>query len=207
MRINFLARLFRADMATVACPTDCTTAELPSVAFEDCNPGIFASEIQTIYIGAEDATNFTTVTSAIQWTDRIANDGVPPAGSAVIAHNLLRELTVIGDVPAPTATTKDISGGRTITTENKYICNFTIDDVSDLNWQFGQKIQCGKGAYPCKVWLVTKSGHVIGGKTGIVGKLKLDHILPRGADGIMTLEGVLTFITTIFPNRDLFPLA
>lgn len=196
-----------AAMATITCPTDCAVSNLPAISFNDCNPQVLSSELYNLYVGREDAVAFTDVTSATEWNDRVSINTTPPVGSAVVAANLLRPLTVIGDIPAPAKTTRQISGGREVVTEIKYTINFEIDDVSDANWQFGQTIQCGKGAYPVKVWPVTKSGHVIGGNAGIVGKMSIDHILDRGADGIMRLVGTVTFLSTTFPNRDVFPLA
>jgi hypothetical protein len=195
------------DMTNVACPADCSVANLPAINFEDCNPQILASEIQALYVARKDAIDFTSVILASEWNDRISKDNTVPVGSAAAVKDLIRKLTVIGDIPAPAVTTKQISGGREIVTETKYTINFEIDDVSNENWQFAQTVQCGKGAFPVKMWPVTKSNHVLGSKTGIQGKMKIDHILPRGADGIMTLQGTVTFITTTFPNRDVFPLA
>jgi len=194
-------------MSTITCPSDCAVANLPVVGFDDCAPKIFSSEIQALYVGREDAVAFTDVTAAIGWTDRISETNTPPGASTVLPANLLRPLTVIGDIPAPAKTTRQISGGREVTTEVKYTLNFEVDDVTDENWQFAQTIQCGKGSYPVKIWPVTKSNHVLGGNAGISGKMSIDHILDRGADGIMRLVGTVTFITTTFPNRDVFPLA
>lgn len=196
-----------AKMTDITCPEDCDIADIPAVSFEDCNPSIFSSELQEMYVGRSDAVDFDDVTAAEQWTARVSQDGTVPEGSTYAVKDLLRKLTIIGDIPAPQKTTRQISGGREVVTEVKYVVNFEIDDVTDENWQFAQKVQCGKGAYPVKAWPVSKSGHVLGGDSGISGKMAIDHILDRGADGIMRLVGTLTFTTTSFPNRDEFPLA
>lgn len=196
-----------AAMVDIVCATDCSTSNLPIINFQDCNPAIFSSEIYDIFFGRKDAISFTDITSATEWNDRISVNNTPPVGSTVAVKDLLRRVKVIGDVPAPTTTKKAISGGREVTTEVKYLVNFEIDDMSDANWQFIQSIQCGKGVYPVKAWLHTKSNHVIGGNPGISGTVEINHILDRGADGIQRGVGVLTFKTTIFPNRDVFPLA
>jgi hypothetical protein len=194
-------------MSTITCPTDCSLENLPVVAFDDCAPKVLSSEIQALYIGRKHAIAFTDVTLALEWTDRISNSLVPPVGSTVDVKDLLRPLTVIGDMAAPNSTTREISGNRTVVTKKTYTLNFEIDDVTDANWQFAQKIQCGKGSYPLRVWAISKSGHVIGGNAGILGKMNIDHILDRGADGIMRLVGTVSFDADIFPNRDAFPLA
>jgi hypothetical protein len=119
---------------------------------------------------------------------------------------LLKPLTIIGDMPAPARTTRAISGGRTITTKTTYTLNFEIDDMSVENYTFGQKVQCGKGAYPVKVWPVTASGRVLGGNAGITAKMTIDHIFDRGDDGIIRMVGTLVFDQDIAPNIDTFPL-
>lgn len=194
-------------MPTITCPANCTTNNLPIINFQACNPQILSSELQELFLGRPDAVAFSDITSATAWNDRISVNNTPPVGSTVVAKDLLRRLTIIGDVPAPTSTKKQISGGREITTETKYAVNVEIDDLSDENWQFVQTLQCGKGAFPAKAWLVTKSGHVIGGNAGIDVTIDINFILDRGADGIQRAVGVLTFVATIFPNRDVFPLA
>jgi hypothetical protein len=190
----------------IVCAADCATENLPVVAFEDCAPKILGSEFQRLYVGRKDAAAFSDITSAVGWTDRISETNTPPGSSTVTAPNLLRQLTIIGDMPAPSPTTRAISGGRTIRTKNTYTLNFEMDDVSDENYAFAQKIQCGKGAYPVKVWPVTKSGKVLGGNAGIVGKMSIDHIFDRGDDGIIRLVGTVTFDADIAPNMDTFPL-
>jgi hypothetical protein len=194
-------------MPEIICPTDCAVANLPVINFESCNPQILGSEIQAIFVGRQDAIDFLSIISATEWNDRISETNVPPALSTVAVKDLLRKLVVIGDIPAPEQTSREISGGRTVVTRNRFTINFEIDDASDENWQFVQTVECGKGAYPVKAWPVTKSLHVIGGNNGIEGTMKIDPILDRGADGIQRFVGTITFDKSSFPNRDVFPIS
>jgi hypothetical protein len=191
----------------ITCPSDCAVVNLPVVSFADCAPKILSSEFQRLYVGRPDAVAFSDVQSAVAWNDRISSTATPPSGSTVVAKDLLRPLVVIGDMPAPTPTTRQISGGRTVTTQNQYVLNFEVDDVSDSNYAFFQAVQCGKGAYPVKVWPVTKSLKVLGGNAGISGKMAVSHIFDRGDDGIIRVVGTVTFNQDIAPNMDAWPLS
>ncbi len=190
----------------VVCATDCAAENLPVIAHDDCAPKILASEFQLLYLGRKDAISFTDITSATEWNDRISETNTAPGTSTVAVKDLLRPLTIIGDMPAPARTTRQISGRREITTRTRYTLNFEIDDISLENYTFGQKIQCGKGAYPVKAWPVTASGKVFGGNAGISAKMTIDHIFDRGDDGIIRMVGTLVFDQDIAPNMDTYPL-
>lgn len=196
-----------AVMSTITCPSDCAVTNLPVINFQDCNPQILSSELQELILGRSDAISFTDASAATEWNDRISSNNTPPGSSTAAVKDLLRRLKIIGDIPAPTETTRAISGGRTAVTGKVYTMNIEIDDMSNENWQFCQTVQCSKAGLKVKAWPITKSGHFLGGNTGISATLKINHLLDRGEDGIMRAVGTLEFKTFVFPNRDVFPLA
>ena len=181
-------------MSNPLCPTDCDQA-LGTVLFDDCAPNINPSEIQRLFVSKGNAAAFNNWTQAQEWTDRIAQSGS--------TANAIRELTVIGDKPAPSPVTKDISGGRKYTVGKDHTLNFTVDDVSDENYEFMRSTECG-GKY--RLWYETKGGYLYGGKEGIKVSIVMDDVLNRGADEIETLNGVVTWRNKFSPERVKSPI-
>ena len=146
-------------MSNPLCPTDCDQA-LGTVLFDDCAPNINPSEIQRLFVSKGNAEPFTDWKQASEWTTRIAQTGTNA--------DAIRELTVIGDKPAASPITKDISGGRKYTVGKDHTLNFTVDDVSDENYEFMRSTECG-GKY--RLWYETKGGYIYGGNDGIIGTI------------------------------------
>lgn len=181
-------------MANPLCPTDCTTA-LGEVLFSDCAPNINSSEIKRVFLAKGNASPFSDWTTATEWTTRLAESGTDA--------NAIRPLTVIGDKPAPANVTKDISNGRKHVVGKDHTLNFTVDDVSDENYEFMRATECG-GKY--RLWYETKGGYLYGGNEGIKCTVVMDDILNRGVDEIETLGGVATWRNKFSPERAKSPI-
>ena len=176
------------------CPTDCT-AQLPKTKSSKCAPVINLSEIKRILIGKANIQPFTDWTSATEWIERISEDAV--------TQNAIRPLTVIGDKPAGTPVTKDISNGRKYTIGKDHTVNVTVDDVSDENYEFMRSSECG-GNY--KMWFETMGGKLYGGNEGIDVFLDLNDVLGAGKDEIEKLVGTATWRAKFHPERVASPI-
>ena len=181
-------------MANPLCPNDCDQP-LAEVEFDDCAPEINLSEIKRVFISKGSAAAFNNWAQAQEWTERISQNGTEP--------NAIRELTVIGDMPAGSGVSKDISNGRKYVVGKDHTLNFTVDDVSDENYEFMRATECG-GKY--RLWYETKGGYLYGGNEGILASLVMDDVLNRGTDEIETLNGVLTWRKKFSPERTKSPI-
>ena len=81
--------------------------------------------------------------------------------------------------------------------------NFTIDDVSEENYEFMRSTECG-GKY--RLWYETKGGYMYGGNDGIKVSIVMDDVLNRGVDEIETLNGVVTWRNKFSPERVKSPI-
>lgn len=177
-------------MAEIICPTDCST-DLPVVSFDDCNPEARLSEITKIYIARPDAVAFTDVALATEWAKRLSETATPPAGEpATPVKDLIRPLTVIGDRPAPTPVTVDISNGRTKQLRKDFVINFTIDEITEENLTFQRTSECNMKV---KFWYEIAGGLLFGGNEGIEATLASDLVLDRGTEAIVAINGTLTW--------------
>jgi hypothetical protein len=176
------------------CPTDCTTA-LGGVLFDDCAPNINPSEIKRVLVSKGNAAPFDDWTVATEWTTRLEMSGA--------AADPIRPLTVIGDKPAPSSVTKDISNNRKWVVGKDHTLNFTVDDVSDENYEFMRATECG-GKY--RLWYETHGGYLYGGNDGIKATIVMDDVLNRGIDEIETLNGVATWRSKFSPERVKSPI-
>ena len=181
-------------MSNPLCPNDCDQA-LGTVLFDECAPNINPSEIQRVFISKSNAQPFTDWKLAAEWTERIAQSGV--------TANAIRELTVIGDKPAAASVTKDISNGRKYVVGKDHTLNFTIDDVSEENYEFMRSTECG-GKY--RLWYETKGCYMYVGNEGIKVSIVMDDVLNRGVDEIETLNGVVTWRNKFSPERTKSPI-
>lgn len=175
----------------IDCPEGCDD-DLEPVSFDECNPSVSASEINHIYVASGGAADFTDVSDPTEWADRLSQDGTPPEGSAFEAIDLIRELTVIADKPAPTITSKDISNNRTIDVQAAYVINVTVDDFNEINQKFFQTLNCGSQA---KIWYSTLGGLLFGGNKGRKAQVKVYPALGRGNTEIATLAGTASWKT------------
>lgn len=177
----------------IDCPTGCDV-DLEPVSFDDCDPAISASEINHIYIAAGAAADFLDVSDPTEWAKRLSQDGVVPnlPDNLTPEIDLIRELTVIADKPAPATTTKDISNNRTIDVQDVYTINITIDEFNAINQKFVQTLNCGTRV---KLWYSTLGGLLFGGNTGRKAQVKIKPILARGNNSTAELVGTATWKT------------
>lgn len=181
-------------MPNPICPTGCDTA-LSIVAFSDCAPEIVASEIKRIFVTKRTATPFTDWKLAPEWVERISD--------SVTDAQAIRALTVIGDKPAAASVSKDISNKRKWFVAKDHTVNFTVDDVSDENYEFMRATECG-GLY--NMWYETHGGMLYGGNAGIPVSIVMDVVDNRGLDEIETLNGVATWRSKFSPERIKSPI-
>lgn len=187
MLSEFFIRKFYFPLPT--CAADCSTA-LPSVSFNDCSPDVSFSEIQRAFFGTVDGGGFDDWTQASEWTSKISSTSTT-AGS-------LRAMTVIGDKPAASSVTKDISGGRKLTIGKDFTVNLTIDDVSEANYNFWRQMECGNKLL---FWYETSGGKMFGDNEGIEVNVDSNSVLNRGREEIETIELVVSWRAKFSPAR------
>lgn len=185
----------------VICPVDCTDAQIPSVNFDDCAPELNESEIEWLAIARSDASDFTDIEDANEWTTRITQTA---AGSAPDPDNTIRMIRVIGDKPAPEVISRVVSGNRTVQTGKKHTVNIDIDETNALNYEFARSTGCN-ATY--KLWYITKAGLVYGGICGVKAQVTLNLIQNRGDGEIEIYQGPVTWNDRLDPPRANFPLA
>lgn len=176
------------------CATDCSTT-LPVVSFDNCNPSINESEINKIFLALPTASPFTLLTDATEWANRLSQTAIVPAGGLaeeppIAPTDLIRELTVIADKPAPSSIVRDISNGRKKVTGKNHVINATVDETNDQNHEFLRGLECG-GSF--KLWYLTKGGKLFGGVEGITVDIDGNMILNRGDGEIETQSLVITW--------------
>lgn len=142
------------------------------------------------------AASFTDWTQATEWTTRISQ-------TSVVGDDYIRVLTVIGDKPAATAVIKELSNGRRKSVAKDHTINFTIDDVSDANYEFMRSLECG-GQF--KVWYETYGGKMYGGNDGQLIYIDANDILNRGRDETETIAGTITWRAPFHPERITSPI-
>lgn len=176
-------------MSNPLCPNDCDQP-LQEVEFDECAPEINLSEIKRLFIGKKNTPAFNNWAQAQEWTERIS----PTANEATS----LRELTVIGDKPAPSNVQKNISNARIIQVGKDHTINFSVDDVSDKNYDFARATECGTKV---RIWYETMGGKMYGGNKGILAYLVMDLVLARGTEEIEAINGVVTWRAKFSPER------
>jgi hypothetical protein len=181
---------------TPICGTDCNSLLAP-VNFDKCNPTVLLSEIRRIFVASQGAASFADWTNATEWTTRISE-----SNSSI---NAIRPLTVIADKPAASPVTAAISNGRTVVIRKDHTINWTIDDVSEVNYAFFRSvIECGGNV---KIWYETEGGYLYGGNDGVdPAKMLGDDLLPRGVDQFETIAGTITWKDKFSPERVLSPI-
>ena len=182
-------------MPNPTCPTGCETSLAP-VAFSVCAPEVNLSEIARLYIATADSAGFTDWKSPTEWAARLSNT-LTTAGK-------IRRLTVIADKPAPTAATRDISGGRTITSNKTHVVNFTIDETNSINHDWLRQLECG-GQF--KIWYETIGGLLFGGNSGIIATVTADMVVARGTEEILVYNGTATWKNRFTEERAISPIA
>lgn len=182
-------------MPTPTCAEDCDFT-LPVVSFDDCSPDVAFSEIRRIFIAKKAAVAFSNWLSPTEWLARLSE-------TSTTGNDYIRPLTVIGDKPAATPVTKVISNNRTITVGKDHVINYTIDDISQENYDFMRALECG-GQF--RFWFETAGGYIYGGNSGFLARISGDIILNRGVDETESIAGAITWRTKFSPERGVSPI-
>jgi hypothetical protein len=172
------------------CSASCNST-IAKVKFSHCAPEVVFSEIRRMFLAKDNAASFANWQNATEWLNRVDNDNVT-------GDDYIRVFTVIADKPAPSSVRKDISNGRKITIGKDHVLNFTIDDVSQENYDWMRSTECG-GRY--KLWYETSGGFMYGGNDGIPVDLDVNDILNRGTEEIETLAGIAAWRNKFSPER------
>jgi hypothetical protein len=192
-------------ITSITCPVDCDTLVLPPVSFDDCEPQVKLSEFAYAYLALKDAAEFDDASQPTEWANRLSADSTIPEGSDAQVVDLIRQLNIVGDMPAPSATEKDISGGRKIVTRTDRTVNLDIDEATALNYELTRSTECGY--FKVRMWFETRGGILLGGNAGITGRLVLRPIFGRGVDEIEKYTGTFTWTNNTSPDRCVSPLA
>lgn len=182
-------------MPNPTCAAGCGV-NLPAVKFDDCTPEVVLSEIRRIFIAKKVAAPFNNWLAPGEWLTRLSQ-------SSTTGDDYIRPLTVIGDKPAAADVFREISNGRRVVVGKDHTINFTIDDVSDENYEFMRALECG-GEF--KFWYETEGGKMYGDNTGFTARVSMNDVLNRGRDEIETIAGVITWRTKFSPARGNSPI-
>lgn len=182
-------------MPVPTCSNSCD-ANLPIVGFNNCAPNVVFSEIRRVFLAKSTAAPFATWGTATEWLARLSQ-------TSTSGDDYIRPLTVIGDKPAATGVVKQISNGRNVTIGKDHVLNFTIDDMSQENYEFMRALECG-GLF--KMWYETEGGYMYGGPDGIKVNIDANVVQNRGREEIETINGVITWRSKFSPERVLSPI-
>lgn len=176
------------------CNENCAT-DLTEPVFSDCTPVVLYSEIRRIPVARKEAAPFVDVTSKSEWEERIAL----PADDV----NRIFLLTVIGNKPAATPQSKEISNGRIVVIGKDHVLNYRIDDVSDENYEFMRQLECGG---KLRTWYETNGAKMYGGNSGVIMTHIINDVLDEGADATEVLAGTATWKKKFHPERTVSPI-
>ena len=177
------------------CPTGCSSV-VPEVNFDACAPSVHFGEIHKVFIASSDVTAFTDVESLAEWTTRIAETG----GTAA---QVIRELTVMADMPTPDASEIEISNKRKVYPPKKWTLNVDIDDLTDENYNFIRATGCNT---QYRIWFATDD-HIYGGTDGILSSVVLNPMIERGNQTVQKATGTITWEALYAPERNDSPWA
>lgn len=175
-------------MSLPICPTDCSS-NLPTQSFSLCAPDVNNGQISKVF--------YTTVgnplvdwTSAAEWDSRIENDAV--------GASKIRALMGVGDLPAPESEEREISLGRKVQGVRKFTLNFRVDETNLINHSAAMLLQCNTGNH--LFWFETRDHLLLGGSSGIEGKIKVDIIIPEAYTDIITYQYTFTWDAQFMPE-------
>lgn len=178
------------------CPEGCE-AELPEVSFDLCNPDVHFGQISDLFL-----TNvgypLTDENDPTEWAARLALINTNPAK--------IVQLFGIGDKPAAEGSDIEISKGRKVSGPKNHTVNFTIDEVSDPNYNMMRTFECNKSVL---VWYKTFEGKLYGGRYGVKtsgASIKFNHVIPQSASELETLVGTVSWKNKFHPCRTDYPL-
>jgi hypothetical protein len=179
-------------MPTPTCAENCDFT-LPVVQFDDCAPEVVYSEIRRIFLAKKAAAPFSNWLNATEWLARMSQ-------TSTTGNDYIRPLTVIGDKPAAADVVKEISNGRRVVIGKDHTINFSIDDVSQANYDFMRGLECG-GEF--RLWYETEGGFIYGGNEGIVVRLTITWRSKFSPErGISPIYSGATVPTTFDTNLD-----
>lgn len=193
-----------ANYTCPACPTDCSTVDLPTVDFPSCVEAIYEelSEICGIYIVGESSTTpGEPQVKPGDWTTLAAWEAV----LGQTGTDKIRYLVGMGDLPEPEQTVRTLSKKRKKLGNKIFTLNFDVDDINDTNREFIRAMECGKTVF---LWFETLGGALYGGENGIKADVVAANLpLDRGPDSYA--RGVLQFEweSTCHPLRVDNPMA
>ena len=176
------------------CPADCDTELLlPAVETnQDCTKvAVTGSQIEDIVILPNGATGAVDWTVPANWTSVIDNTDVLNAK----AKHLVGE----GGKGASEPVTIPMPKGKTKVKHRLHTVTFTMKNVSDLHYAFGQAIQCG---YSDFTFWYSNEANTFGGQTGIIpASATCDFPLGEGVDDIELMVLTFTFKSDGDPPR------
>ncbi len=172
------------------CPDDCDF-DLGSVAYNNCAPKIYASQLKRIFVAKVGSTPFTDITDEAEWHTRLSQTGT--------VAGYIRALTVTGGKPAPANVTKVIDNGITVGIGKDHTLNFITYQVTDENYEFMRKTECS-------IQVLLFAYETMGGKMyafpqGQVVTIVMDDVLGDGDDDVENLTGVITWRSKFSPAR------
>lgn len=183
-------------MSLPNCPQGCES-NIPVVEFDKCSPDVKNGQIEYIFITklGEPLVNWR---SELEWDSRIDNSGS--------AANAIRMLTVIGEMPIPESSEKEISSGRKVQGVRKFIINADIDEMNDTNHNLIRELQCNSGKR--LVWFQTRDGLLFGDTSGVEANIKADIIIPKSYTDLILGQLVIEWDGNgnILPERITSPI-
>ena len=178
------------------CPTGCAS-DVPALDFDFCDPAVSFGEIERIFVAPYDTTPFTDVESLAEWTARLDN-------TTLADPDLIRYMDVSADLPKGEREKIQISRSREISTPAKFTINVTVDDLSDLNYEFMRTTYCNTLQ---RFWFLA-GNYIYGGNEGIPAIMELDLVIERGGKkSLNKFDGTVTWEHEFPPERNDSPWA
>lgn len=178
------------------CP-DCANLALPEVNFNECNIESYESEVSTVYLALDDPDVDCCAAGAIDITTPAGIEAAVTAGDLIVMFG-------IGDVPEPEFTERVVSKRRRVIGNKRHVLNFTIDDMSDANYEALRQLECG-GQF--RIWFATVGGRIFGGDCGILVDVNSRPlVLDRGEDTFERGELSFSWDRKAAPERGIDPL-
>ena len=174
------------------CPDGCDGADI-NVKYDECAPEIHTGEVTKIYLAKANYAGFTggkNVENATDWATELQSN--------------IKELTVIGDLPAAEVTEIPISGDRIAIGFKQFTLNFDIDETNDVNYQWLRTLECNM---KFRLWFETADGLLYGGPEGISASVRADLVIPRDRNDVTTFTGTAKWRSIFSPGRCKSPMA
>lgn len=176
-------------------PLLCEGESMPETDCDWCAPNVRTSEIRRIFLQLTSADDFEDWTQPFEWVTRLSETSHD--------RNAIRPISVVGDKPAPNATNVRISLDRTQTVQKEHTVNATMYEVNDTNHAFVMAIKNGRYL---KMHYETTGGYMFGGNGGIMARVTVNMILPKGQGEIMMYQVTITWNSLRTEDRCLSPI-